>query len=778
MDEPRLLGSHRESAGPDGQRLVGPGRQLMRLVSLVEQHGDTEGTRAEVRRVADEMVHALHQRLSGEAAVSSPFLAALSTLRDMGTDGRLLEQLGQCECLVKRQHAAPLPNLPLVNPLSWSAAPSPPVAPSAWEFYARPGDVDDWQTVLILSGCTWRCTGGGQRPVQLARELSRMGKTVIYCGVHNEQRTGWIAGGLTCSLTDLSEQVMPWLRQVRGTVIMCLPLPAVVDCGDDLLRHGWRVIYDCIDDWEAFARTGYWAEWQDAWEARAVGIADVVTASAKSLCQKVERWRPQAVKYLPNAGGVAVIPRRGTAPKDLVRGPRGTAIYVGAVDGTWLNWGMVEQARTLLGEVGISVNIIGGRTVQAEAAGHCLGEKPVDQIREYLAWSDVAIIPFDNPVVSRSVDPIKYYEYRAAGLRVVATDVLSELQGRRGVVLVPAEPGAFATAVMAAVRRGPLAADEAELRRGSWRARAEALLPLLRPSAGARRANRSPLSAVAEDSCALRVSWDMTTHCNLACPYCNTEPARRHRPAQPVSRRNVLWAWERFREQCGGPLYLSVDFGEPMASGNDVAIVAELARRNRVDVVTNLRFGQQQMRHLGESKANLAFACSYHPAAWRSIDQFVERYHLLAAQGLAMGVVAIVAWPPHLPHLQSWVKRLRQEGIAAYVLPFQGMYEGRLYPQSYSAADQRILSSRQLAYEGSQGLEALGLREEVPTGRLCQTGWRYVYVHNDGTIVRCPYDSAPLGNLFQGQWSLLTEATPCRAELCVCPDLWRYVVQD
>ena len=186
-----------------------------------------------------------------------------------------------------------------------------------------------------------------------------------------------------------------------------------------------------------------------------------------------------------------------------------------------------------------------------------------------------------------------------------------------------------------------------------------------------------------------------------------------------------------------------------------------------------LAFTQPCVRQAG---ANLAFACSYHPHAWRSLTQFIDKYQRLAHDGWRMGVVALVGWPPYLPRLQDWVGRLRQEGISAYVLPFQGMHEGHLYPQAYSAAEQQMLTSPELTYEDSHGLEALGMRDAVPTGRLCATGAKYVYVHNDGTMVRCPYDTHALGNLFTGQWSLLDGPTACRAELCVCPDLWRYVV--
>ena len=743
----------------------------MQLATFVDQRGDTIATRTTVRESARAMVSALTASECRDAAAKARLLAHLRRLASPSTtSGRLLDLVGICQCLAQQIELSGEMSLPSLEDEH------PAGTGSSWELYAQPGDVRDWETVLILSGCTWRCTGGGQRPVQLAKELVKLGHTVVYCGAHNRQRSGWAPGVLTCSLSDLQVQVMPWLLQVRGTVIMGLPRPEVVDCAEELAEAGWRVIYDCIDDWEAFARSGYWADWSETWERRAVFVADLVTASAQALCEKVTRWHPRAVEYLPNAGGGIAPERTKRPPPDLVRGKKGTAIYVGAVDGPWLDWQLVERARGELRERGIEVNIIGGRTAAAEAAGHCLGEKPFAETGSYLAWSDVALIPFRNPVIAKSVDPIKYYDYRAAGLRIVATEVLTELTKRRGVRLVPSDPAQFAAAVVQAAERGSLAPTAAELRTHSWRARAQALERHLQGPKSVRRRAAGEAVSVSESDCVLRVSWDMTAHCNLACPYCSTEPARRGRPAQPQRPSAVIAAWHRFRDAVGGPMYLSVDFGEPMATASDVEIIAELARYNKVDVVTNLKFGKQRLGALPRVNGNVAFACSYHPHAWKSLDEFIAKYEWVKGEGYTVGVVAVVAWPPYLADIAAWVKQLRAAGVAAYALPFQGLHDGREYPQSYSAAEHRLLAGVDLAYEEGHGLEGLGLRDESPEGRLCETGHRYVYVHNDGTIVRCPYDNRGMGNLFAGEWSLRSGRTPCQARLCVCPDLWKYVV--
>jgi len=72
----------------------------------------------------------------------------------------------------------------------------------------------------------------------------------------------------------------------------------------------------------------------------------------------------------------------------------------------------------LIGPIGVDVS-----KLQTEPNVYLLGPKPYVDLPEYLAAMDVALIPFTRDRVTHHADPIKAYEYLAAGLPVVATDM-------------------------------------------------------------------------------------------------------------------------------------------------------------------------------------------------------------------------------------------------------------------------------------------------------------------------------------------------------------------
>jgi glycosyltransferase involved in cell wall biosynthesis len=58
---------------------------------------------------------------------------------------------------------------------------------------------------------------------------------------------------------------------------------------------------------------------------------------------------------------------------------------------------------------------------------HWLGAKPYMDLPAYLKYFDVAIMPFIPGEMIQSVDPVKIYEYMAAGKAIVTTELPSIL---------------------------------------------------------------------------------------------------------------------------------------------------------------------------------------------------------------------------------------------------------------------------------------------------------------------------------------------------------------
>ena len=101
------------------------------------------------------------------------------------------------------------------------------------------------------------------------------------------------------------------------------------------------------------------------------------------------------------------------------------AVYVGSIEG-WFNYELIANAATRLPD--ISFVIIGPlhqKNLFSDIPNiHVLGPRSYEEIPAYLSWADVGLIPFSTgPQYKKLVDginPIKLYEYFAAGLPVIS----------------------------------------------------------------------------------------------------------------------------------------------------------------------------------------------------------------------------------------------------------------------------------------------------------------------------------------------------------------------
>jgi glycosyltransferase involved in cell wall biosynthesis len=112
------------------------------------------------------------------------------------------------------------------------------------------------------------------------------------------------------------------------------------------------------------------------------------------------------------------------------------------------------------------------------------GSRPYASIPSYLAAMDVALIPFKLNRVTYHADPIKAYEYLAAGLPIVATD-LPALRRLDHVLRLASSPESFLNALDAAIAEGRSAhraERQAEAQKHSWDVRFETVERLVRES--------------------------------------------------------------------------------------------------------------------------------------------------------------------------------------------------------------------------------------------------------------------------------------------------------
>lgn len=242
------------------------------------------------------------------------------------------------------------------------------------------------------------------------------------------------------------------------------------------------VVYHCVDD--IANQKGVDAPAFRAAESRFVARADLVLASAPNLRDRLATAHPR-VRYAPNVADTARFAEAldaGPVDAALDGLPRPRVVFTGAVVATKVDLDLlVALARrrrdwsfALVGPVGVGDPGTDVSRVDAEPNLHLLGGRRHADLPATLRGADVALIPYAVNDLTRSVFPLKVYEYLSAGLDVVSTP-LPALTGVAGIRVgtTPAE-------VEAALARA-LADDSPQRRRDrsaavrgrSWDARLE-----------------------------------------------------------------------------------------------------------------------------------------------------------------------------------------------------------------------------------------------------------------------------------------------------------------
>lgn len=194
-------------------------------------------------------------------------------------------------------------------------------------------------------------------------------------------------------------------------------------------RWGWRIIYDCMDEWDCFpsiSRAITKAEQQ------LVRECDLLSVTAGRLYDK---WRPlnRPMVLARNAVDHDFYLDR-CRPNSLLAGAQHPIVgYYGAI-AEWFDLElMIYVARkrpnytfVLLGGV-FEVDV-------SELAGlpnvRLLGQQPYVTMPQYLYHFDACLIPFKTNKTTEATDPVKVYEYLSSGKPVVSV-ALPELESFR-----------------------------------------------------------------------------------------------------------------------------------------------------------------------------------------------------------------------------------------------------------------------------------------------------------------------------------------------------------
>jgi GT2 family glycosyltransferase/glycosyltransferase involved in cell wall biosynthesis len=283
-----------------------------------------------------------------------------------------------------------------------------------------------------------------QRPQQLARTIAESGRRVFYISsdFRDDTRAGFDieqldAGGRLFQVKLYLKKpptiyfVAPTnevIRQLRASIGRLLDWAAVCSVVSFVQHSFWydiarvmpdsRLIYDCIDHHEGFGNN---SNAIISLEHQLFEKADLTVTTSGWLDQLASKYSRQRI-LIRNACDFEHFSHK---PQTIYEDSKRRRIigYYGAI-ANWFDQDLVEAVAIHFSDC--CLLLVGADTVRAqERLGHLknvvfLGEVEYSELPYYLHAFDVAILPFRINPLTLATNPVKVYEYLAAGKPVVS----------------------------------------------------------------------------------------------------------------------------------------------------------------------------------------------------------------------------------------------------------------------------------------------------------------------------------------------------------------------
>jgi glycosyltransferase involved in cell wall biosynthesis len=244
------------------------------------------------------------------------------------------------------------------------------------------------------------------------------------------------------------------------------------------------VIYDITDDWTRMRQPAKLARLVERQDAELCAKADAVIVCSQRLHDlKRPLVAADRLHLIPN--GVHVEHYRGVLDKSTPgalmarQWPRPIMGYTGTIHPDRID---VQLIRQLASAPGIgSVVLVGPNHMPARDLESLrlpnifmTGPVPYEQIPEVMQAFDVCIVPHKVTPFTESLNPIKLWEYLAAGKPIVSTNVAG-FRDFPHLVALAQTPGQFIAASLAAIHEESKLADarRAEAGKNSWETRVD-----------------------------------------------------------------------------------------------------------------------------------------------------------------------------------------------------------------------------------------------------------------------------------------------------------------
>ena len=191
-------------------------------------------------------------------------------------------------------------------------------------------------------------------------------------------------------------------------------------------------VYHCVDNLATVP--GVDPEAYGNAERKLLSGADIVFTTSEALKSHCEAIANGPVHFLPNVADRDFFARarlNGPIPAEIARIPHPRLCYSGALTEFKVDFELLEKlARArpdlhlvLIGDEPAGQHSAVLRRLREQPNVHLIGWRPYERLPDYLRGMDIGLLPLLDNAHTQAVFPMKFFEYLAAGLPVVATSL-------------------------------------------------------------------------------------------------------------------------------------------------------------------------------------------------------------------------------------------------------------------------------------------------------------------------------------------------------------------
>jgi organic radical activating enzyme len=242
--------------------------------------------------------------------------------------------------------------------------------------------------------------------------------------------------------------------------------------------------------------------------------------------------------------------------------------------------------------------------------------------------------------------------------------------------------------------------------------------------------------------------------CNYGCEYCPFAKRQQTAAELDIDRlalaRFVQWVGEQSEHTFS---ILFTPWGEALIHPWYQAGLSQLSHLpnvSKVAIQTNLSCSLDWIETANPE--TLALWATFHPE-WSQQDRFLQKCHQLMQHHVQFSVGMV-----GFPHFKQAISSLRDQ------LP-TSIY---LWINAVKAELPNLSSEDRQFFQEIDPLYELNTRHYTSLGKSCQAGESVFSVDGDGTMRRCHFIKAPIGNIYAPNFEQALQKRPCTNETCHC----------